>query len=110
MRHINPAKAGLSVGCVIGLWHLMWVTLVAIGWAKPVMDFVLRLHFIQLQYELVPFAVGTAGMLVALTFCVGAFFGIVFAVAWNWLAAGEAPGCEASAHGGSNSGVRAASK
>lgn len=49
------------------------------------MDFVLRLHFIQLQYALAPFAPGTAAALVALTFCVGAFFGILFALVWNWL-------------------------
>ena len=85
MRHISPAKVGLSVGMVFGLWHLMWVGLVAIGWAKPFMDFVLRLHFIKLDFDLAPFAVGTAMVLVALTFCAGAFFGIVFAVVWNWL-------------------------
>ena len=85
MRHINPFKAGIAVGSVIGLWHLMWVTLVAIGWAKPVMDFVLRLHFIQIQYEMAPFAAGTALLLVVLTFSVGAAFGALFALGWNWL-------------------------
>jgi hypothetical protein len=49
------------------------------------MDFVLRLHFIQLQYELAPFALATAAALVALTFFVGALFGIVFALVWNRL-------------------------
>ena len=52
MRHIQPFKAGVSVGAVIGLWHLEWVSLVADGWAKPFMDFVLRLHFIELQFDL----------------------------------------------------------
>lgn len=85
MRQINPAKAGLALGAVVALWHFLWVSLVALGWAKPLMDFVLRLHFIQLQYELAPFALATAAALVALTFCVGALFGIVFALVWNWL-------------------------
>jgi len=89
VRHISPTRTGLAVGVVIGLWHLIWVTLVAIGWARPFMDFVLRLHFIQLQYALAPFALGTAAALVALTFCVGAFFGIVFALVWNWLTGGR---------------------
>lgn len=87
MRQISPAKAGLALGAVVALWHLIWVSLVAIGWAKPLMDFVLRLHFIQLQYELAPFVLGTAAALVALTFCVGALFGIVFALVWNRLGA-----------------------
>lgn len=90
MRHISPTKTGLAVGILYGLWHLIWVTLVAIGWAKPFMDFILKLHFIQLQYALAPFVLGTAAALVALTFCIGAFFGIVFALVWNWLSGDRA--------------------
>jgi hypothetical protein len=30
MRHINPGKAAIAVGSVVGLWHLIWVTLVGI--------------------------------------------------------------------------------
>lgn len=90
MRLINPFRAGLAVGLVIGLWHLTWAALVAIGWAKPIMDFILKLHFIQLQYDVAPFALGTAAMLVIVTFCVGALFGMIFALVWNWLAAGAA--------------------
>ena len=87
MRRINPAKAALAVGIVIGLYHLSWVGLVAAGLAKPFMDFVLKLHFIQLDYVMAPFDPATGAMLVALTFTIGALFGLVFAVVWNWLAA-----------------------
>ena len=90
MRSISPAKAAFSVGAVVGIYHLMWVVLVAFGWAKPFMDFILRLHFIRLQYDVAPFVFSTAAILVALTFCFGAFFGCVFAVVWNWLAAEKA--------------------
>lgn len=86
MRNLSPTKAGLSVGAVLGLWHFVWVALVASGWAKPVMDFVLHLHFIEIHYELAPFAARTAAMLVAITFAVGCVFGFVFAIVWNWLA------------------------
>jgi hypothetical protein len=89
MRYIHPFRAGISVGAVIGLWHLVWVSLVAAGWAKPIMDFVLRLHFIELQYKLAPFAAGTAAQLVAMTFAIGLVFGFVFAAIWNWLAGAE---------------------
>ena len=57
MRTISPAKAAMSVGAVIGLYHLVWVILVAVGLAKPFLDFVLRLHFIQFDYEMAPFDV-----------------------------------------------------
>jgi hypothetical protein len=89
MRRINPAKAALAVGIVIGLYHLAWVSLVAGALAKPFMDFVLKLHFIQLDYEIAPFDAATGAMLVALTFTIGALFGLVFAVVWNWLAGNQ---------------------
>ncbi|HLO20705.1 MAG TPA: hypothetical protein VK192_09455 [Sphingomicrobium sp.] len=91
MRHISPIKAGIAVGSLIGLWHLIWVTLVGIGWAKPVMDFILRLHFINLQYSLAPFSAVVAGELVILTFAIGAVFGLAFALVWNWLNFESAP-------------------
>lgn len=92
MRHINPTKAAIAVGSVVGLWHLMWVTLVGIGWAKPVMDFILQLHFIQLKYELAAYSTTTAMTLVLLTFTIGALFGLTFALIWNWLTFETAPG------------------
>lgn len=91
MRHISPIKTGVAVGSVLGLWHLMWVTLVGVGWAKPVMDFVLQLHFIKLDYDLAPYSAVTAGELVLLTFAVGALVGFVFALIWNWLTLESAP-------------------
>ena len=85
MRHISPAKSALSVGGVLGLYHLTWATLVLAGWAQPLLDLVLRLHFIRLTYEMAPFSFGTAATLVAVTFALGALFGLVFAGIWNWL-------------------------
>jgi hypothetical protein len=90
MRHIHPFKAGVSVGIVIALWHACWVLLVGLGWAKPILDFVLKLHFIQLQYQLEPYSAVTATMLIALTFAIGMLFGLIFAVVWNWLGAAPA--------------------
>lgn len=91
MRHIDPPKAGLSVGAVIGLWHLVWVTLVALGWAKALMDFILRLHFLSLDIQLLPFSFVTAATLVFLTTAVGMVLGVLFALIWNWLAFETAP-------------------
>jgi hypothetical protein len=91
MRHISPIKTAIAVGTVTGLWHLVWVALVGLGWGKPVLDFILQLHFINLQYTLAPYAATTAGELVLLTFAVGAVFGFLFAVIWNWLTVETAP-------------------
>lgn len=86
MRHIVPFNAGMSVGSVVGLWHLMWVSLVALGGAKPFMDFVLRLHFIEIEYQLAPFDGQTAMTLIVITFSIGMLLGVAFALIWNWLA------------------------
>lgn len=85
MRRIIPAKAALSVGIVIGLYHLAWIALIASGLAKAFLDFVLRLHFIKIDYEMAAFEPSTAALLVGLTFSIGALFGLVFALVWNWL-------------------------
>ena len=86
MRHLNPLKTSLSLGAVFGLFHTVWAALVAFGMAKPFMDFVLRLHFLEFDYQLAPFAIGTAVSLVALTFAIGAAMGLAFALIWNALA------------------------
>ena len=91
MRRIGVGNAAMAVGAVAGVWHLMWVIFVAIGWAKPLLDFILALHFVKVGYELAPFDVVTAGSLVAITFCVGALFGAIFAIVWNFLTSEEAP-------------------
>src|SRR5579872_3439072 len=91
MRRINPTKAAAAAGAVTGSWHLMWVTLVGIGWAKPVLDFVLQLHFIKLEYQLAPYAATTAAELVILAFVIGALVGFLFAIIWNWLTIETAP-------------------
>ena len=91
MRHINPSKTAVAAGSVVGLWHLIWATLVGIGWARPVIDFILELHFIELKYALAPYSTTTAMTLVLLTFTIGALFGLIFAVVWNWLTLETAP-------------------
>lgn len=91
MRQVSPAKTAVAVGTVIGLWHLAWVILVAVGWAKPVLDFILELHFLKISYALAPYSVTTAGTLVILTFAIGAALGLVFALVWNWMTFENAP-------------------
>ena len=90
MRYVSPAKAAFSVGAVFGVWHLMWVTLVAFGAAKPILDLILKLHFLQFDYALSPFVLSTALTLVGLTFALGGVLGLIFALVWNWLSKPEA--------------------
>ena len=83
MQEINKNSAGMSVGLFFGLAHLGWVILVALKLAKPLLDWILHLHFLELSYTMQTFAVSTALFLVVVTFVVGYVFGWVIAAFWN---------------------------
>jgi hypothetical protein len=90
MRHLSVAKVGLSFGIVVALWHAIWATMVATGVAGPLLDFILRLHSIEVNITVAPFDLVTALTLVSITFVVGFLYGAAFAMIWNWLASARA--------------------
>ena len=73
----------MAVGAFYAVWHFVWILLVAAKAAKPIMDWVLSLHFISLTYEIMPFTVGRTMFLVIFTFAIGYFVGWIFARLWN---------------------------
>lgn len=85
MGTINPNKAGLALGVLIGGWHLLWALLVAAGWAQMLVNFVFWLHFIQPVWVIGPFHPGIALLLVAFTSTTGYLFGFGFGWLWNWI-------------------------
>ncbi len=85
MRAISTVKAGFALGFVLGLFHLGWALLVSAGAAQPVIDFILRLHFIEPFIHVQAFDLGTAGLLVAVTSAIGFLSGVVLALVWNRL-------------------------
>ncbi|WP_109015919.1 hypothetical protein [Novimethylophilus kurashikiensis] len=82
---IRHHKAGLVLAALLGGMHALWTLLVAFGWAQLVMDFIFRLHFIKPVFEILPFQLATALMLVALTCLIGYVLGVCFAWLWNQL-------------------------
>lgn len=76
-------KVGLAFGGVLGLWHLVWSILVAVGWAQPLFDWILHLHMMQLPVKVLPFVLSTAVTLVVVTSLIGYVVGYVFATVWN---------------------------
>lgn len=90
MRRISPARAAFSVGLAIGLYHAAWAALVATGAAQPLLDYLLQLPFIEGAYTVAPFDADTAVMLIVLTYAIGAQFGLVSALIWNWIAGNPA--------------------
>lgn len=80
---LDPIRTGLALGVVIALMHAGWAALVASGYAKALIDFVLRIHFLQLELAVAPFNIATALVLVVITFLVGLLVGIVVSLVWN---------------------------
>jgi len=86
---VSKHKAGLALGAILGLWHLIWSSLVFIGLAQVVIDWIFRLHFIQPPYTIALFQFGLAIMLIVVTSVVGYVFGWILAGVWNSLHARE---------------------
>jgi hypothetical protein len=76
MNYIRPFRVGLAFAFVLGSFHAAWALLVALMLAQPLIDFLLRLHFIAPVYVIQPFDVLTASALVGFSalsgFCLGA--------------------------------------
>jgi hypothetical protein len=83
MQSLNPHKAGLAVGAVLGGWHFLWSLLVAAGWAQPFIDFIFWIHFIKPIHVIETFAVGRALLLILVTAAIGYAIGATFGVLWN---------------------------
>jgi hypothetical protein len=83
MGKIEPNKAGLVLGALLGGWHLLWALLVALGVAQPLIDFLFWIHFIKPIYVIEPFAFRLAAILVLVTAAIGYVTGIALAMLWN---------------------------
>jgi hypothetical protein len=95
MQKINALNLGLALGAVVGLWHVCWAVLVALGWAQALIDFILWMHFINPVLHVGPFVPGTAAILIVVTSATGFVAGYLLATAWNWLHRGPAAGAAA---------------
>lgn len=85
MKELDVNKTALTVGSFMGLMHLLWSVVVALGFAQGLMDFVFSLHFLNNPYTVNNFDVTLAAMLVVMTFVVGFLGGWIFARMWNMM-------------------------
>lgn len=83
MNSVNSHKVGLVLGGVLAIWHAVWVLMVLVGLAKPFLDWIFGLHFLNFTYSINPFSFGKALMLVIVTGIFGYLFGFVIGWLWN---------------------------
>lgn len=82
---VNPIKAGVIFGTLLGVWHLCWSLLVAFGWAQSVIDFVFWIHFIRPLYVIQPFSLPIAAVLIVATSVIGFVIAFLLGLLWNKL-------------------------
>jgi hypothetical protein len=82
---INPLKAGITFGALLGAYHLCWSLLVALGGAQPLIDFVFWMHFIRPVFVIGPFNLPSAATLIVFSFAAGFVIAFLFALLWNKL-------------------------
>ena len=85
MNHINPKKTGLAVGKLFGGVHLIWVVLVALGWAQAVVNFSQWAHMVSVPVVVGAFNLTAAITVILVATAIGYVLGYAFAKIWNWL-------------------------
>lgn len=85
MKSVHPYRLGLVLGCFFAVWHLLWSSLVGVGVAQSVIDFIFRLHMINPPYQVGEFHLGIAAGLVLVTGGIGFIAGWLIGLFWNRL-------------------------
>ena len=80
---LSPQRAGMALGGLLATIHLVWAVLVAVGLAKPLIEFIMRVHMVSEPVTVLPFDLVTAIELVVVTGLVGFAVGHGFAHIWN---------------------------
>jgi len=81
----NPMKIALFSGLSFSFLHLTWAILVLTKIAKPLMDWILKLHFLSIDYTVHEFNFLTAATLITFTFILGYAAGYLFTTIWNMI-------------------------
>jgi len=82
----HPASVGLALGLFLAGFHALWASLVLIGAAQPLINFIFLLHMIRPPYVVEPFSFGSAVALVIVTGVMGFVVGSVLGLLWDRLA------------------------
>lgn len=79
----------MAVGLFVSLMHAVWMLMIYLGVAQVYMNWIFGLHLLTNPFRVMPFNMGTAFMLIVVTFVVGYLMGWVFVFIWNRLHKGK---------------------
>ena len=82
--YLNPTKTGLALGMFAGGVHVLWLALILLGWAKPLINFILWAHLLFVPFAIKPFDSTAAATLIIVTTIVGFIVGNILARLFNW--------------------------
>ncbi|MFA5948077.1 MAG: hypothetical protein WC806_03835 [Candidatus Gracilibacteria bacterium] len=80
---LSKNYCGLMFGVLMAAIHLLWSLLVLADLAKPLLDWILSLHFMSFTYSMLEFNYLSALLLLVVTFVVGYVVGFVVAAILN---------------------------
>ena len=80
---MKPGKVALALACLVVVWQLIWILLVAIG-KQPMLDWMLGVHFLLPDIlKVATVTVGSAIVSLLIHFVAGYILGWLFATIWN---------------------------
>ena len=79
---MKPGKVALALACLVVLWQLVWILLIAIG-KQPLLDWLLGIHFLADGLKAASVTLGTAIVSLLFHFVAGYVLGWLFATFWN---------------------------
>lgn len=81
---LNKFKVGLALGGFVSFLHVIWSILVATNYAKPLTDFIFKVHMMQSPLIINEFDWRLSVSLIIITAIVGFVVGFIFACFYNW--------------------------
>lgn len=79
---LQANKVGLTLACLVVVWQLIWILLVAIG-KQPMLDWILGVHFLADGMKVLPVNINKAIVSLLVHFVAGYVLGWLFATIWN---------------------------
>ncbi len=83
MSKVSAHKVGLVSGGMFAILHIVWAAMVLLGMAKPFLDWILGLHFLNFQYSVGSFVLLKALSLFVVTAVIGYIVGYILGWLWN---------------------------